>query len=104
MCAWWSLIVENQLLGDACTSGQLGFSAPTLGTISHVHIRIHVFRFLLAFPQSMLETEVCIEVLPGFERHYDGKSHVLNLKRSMRVLKQRNFNFHKKLSEASQAK
>ena len=48
----------------------------------------------------MLETDVCMEIPPGFERVYDRKSDVLRLKRNVHELKQSNHNFYKKLSAA----
>ena len=49
-------------------------------------------------PQAALDTEVCMEILQGFERFHDVKIHVLKLLRTVYGLKHSNCNFQKKLS------
>ena len=56
--------------------------------------------FVLAFPQAVLETDVFMQIPQGFDHYYDGTSYVLKLKRSMYGLKQSNYNFYQKLSNA----
>ena len=53
--------------------------------------------FMLAFPQASLEPDVFMEIHQVFDHYYDGKSHVLKLKRSTHGLEQSNCNFYQKL-------
>ena len=55
---------------------------------------------VLAFPQVVLEIDVFIEVPQGFDHYCDGKSNALKLKHSTYGLKQNNYNFNQKISNA----
>ena len=76
-------------------------SVRLLLALSHIHgLESKSIDFVLAFPQAVLDTEVYMEIPQGFERHIDGHTHVLLLKRSIYGLKQSNYNFYQKLTKA----
>ena len=69
--------------------------------LSHMHgLESRSIDFVLAFPQAVLETDVFMQIPQGFDHYYDGTSYVLKLKRSTHGLKQSNYNFYQKLSNA----
>ena len=80
-------------------------SVRLLLALSHIHgLESKSIDFVLAFPQVVLDTEVCMEILYGFDWYYDNESCVLRLKRSAHGLKQSNYNFYQKLSKALEAR